>query len=128
MQILMNSLRALAILASLLFFCGGPFYMMPFISLRGAPVMRYQGEQAAQVEAELRRQFWNRLSLLGFAGYGAAWNDFERIENEMTVVTGGPELRYELAREYGIHAGVDLAFGPNETAVYIQVGNAWPRP
>jgi outer membrane protein assembly factor BamA len=105
-----------------------PFYMMPFISLRGAPVMRYQGEQVAQVEAELRWQFWRRLSLLGFAGYGAAWNDFEQVENEMTVVTGGPGFRYELAREYGIHAGVDLAFGPDETAIYFQVGNAWPRP
>jgi len=104
-----------------------PFYMLPYISLRGAAMMRYQGEQVAQVEAELRWQFWKRLSLLGFVGYGGAWNDFERLENTQTVVAGGPGFRYELAREYGIHAGVDFAFGPDDWAFYVQVGNAWPR-
>lgn len=48
----------------------------PFISLRGAPIMRYQGEEVAQIETELRSQFWKRFSLVGFAGTGAAWTDF----------------------------------------------------
>jgi len=109
-------------------FGDAPFYLRPFISLRGAAAMRYQGEQVAQVETELRWQFWKRLSLLGFVGYGAAWIDFDRIENIQTVVTGGPGFRYELAREYGIHAGVDVGFGPDDTAIYIQVGSAWARP
>ena len=37
-------------------------------------------------------------------------------------------FRYELAREYGAHAGVDLGFSRDETAIYIQVGSAWARP
>ncbi len=105
-----------------------PFYLLPFIGLRGAAVMRYQGEQAAQVETELRWQFWKRFSVVGFTGYGAAWNDFERLENVQSVVTGGAGFRYELAREYGVHAGVDVGFGPDDTAIYIQVGSAWSRP
>ncbi len=105
-----------------------PFYMLPYINLRGAPIMRYQGEQAGQIEAELRWQSWTRFSLVGFMGYGAAWNDLERFENTMTVPTGGTGFRYELAREYGIHAGIDVAFSPDDTAIYFQVGNAWPRP
>jgi hypothetical protein len=109
-------------------FGDSPFYMLPYVNLRGAAILRYQGEQVAQVETELRWQFWKRFGLLGFAGYGAAWNDFERIENTQTVFTGGPGIRYELVREYGIHAGVDFAFGPDDWAFYIQVGNAWPRP
>jgi outer membrane protein assembly factor BamA len=105
-----------------------PFYLLPYISLRGAAMMRYQGEQVAQAETELRWQFWKRFSLLGFAGCGAAWNEFEHLENLQSIVTGGAGFRYELAREYGIHAGVDLGFGPDETAIYIQVGSAWARP
>ena len=105
-----------------------PFYLRPFIALRGAPAMRYQGESIAQIEGELRWQFWQRVSVVGFVGTGAAWTDFERYENSQTIVTGGTGLRYELARKYGIHAGVDLAFGPDNTAVYIQVGSAWARP
>ena len=102
--------------------------MYPYIALRGAPVMRYQGEEVAQAEAELRWQCWKRFSLLGFAGYGAAWNDLKRIENKRAVTTGGAGFRYELARVYGMHCGVDFAFGPDEKAVYIQFGNAWARP
>jgi hypothetical protein len=105
-----------------------PFYMRPFIALRGAPVMRYQGEEVAQIEAEVRWQCWKRFSLVGFAGYGAAWNDFERIGNTRTIVTGGTGFRYEIARAYGLHMGVDLAFGPDVTAIYVQFGSAWMRP
>jgi hypothetical protein len=105
-----------------------PFYLRPYIALRGAPVMRYQGESAAQVEAELRWQFWQRFSLVGFAGAGSAWNDFERFENEQNILTGGVGFRYEIASKYKLHMGVDVARGPDDTAVYIQVGSAWMRP
>jgi outer membrane protein assembly factor BamA len=105
-----------------------PFYLQPFISLRGAPIMRYQGNEVVQVEAELRWQFWKRFSVVGFAGAGVAWNDFERLNNTQKAVTGGVGLRYEVARKYGIHMGLDVAFGPDNSAVYIQVGSAWARP
>jgi len=105
-----------------------PFYMYPFIYLRGAPVMRYQGEEVAQVEAEVRWQCWKRFSVIGFAGYGAAWNDFTRVDNKRAITTGGAGFRYEIARAYGLHMGVDLAFGPDVTAIYIQFGSAWMRP
>jgi outer membrane protein assembly factor BamA len=104
------------------------FYLKPYITLRGAPIMRYQGDEVAQLEAELRWQFWNRFSVVGFAGVGAAWNDFERVHNTQTIVTGGFGFRYEIARKYGIQMGLDLAFGPDNTVVYVQVGSAWARP
>ncbi len=105
-----------------------PFYMLPFISLRGAPVMRYQGQEAADVETEARWQCWRRISVVGFLGYGAAWNDFQHLDNKTSIVTGGTGVRYELARKYGLHAGLDVAWGPDDTALYIQFGSAWARP
>jgi outer membrane protein assembly factor BamA len=105
-----------------------PFYLRPFISLRGVPVMRYQGEDTAQVEAELRWQLWKRFSLVGFVGAGCAWNHFEHLDNSLTVITGGGGFSYEIARKYGLHMGVDLAFGPGTTAIYVQFGSAWARP
>ncbi|HWO14983.1 MAG TPA: BamA/TamA family outer membrane protein [Polyangiaceae bacterium] len=109
-------------------FGDAPFYLQPFVLLRGVPVMRYQGEQLAQAEAELRWQFWRRFSLLGFAGGGMVWNDFARIDNSRGVVSGGAGFRYEIAREYGIHTGIDIAFSQDTTAFYLQVGSAWMRP
>ncbi len=105
-----------------------PFYLKPFIMLRGVPMMRYQGDEVAYAETELRWQCWKRYSLLGFAGGGAAWNDFARVENRQSVLSGGFGFRYELAREHGIHAGLDIAFSDDDAAVYIQVGSAWARP
>lgn len=105
-----------------------PFYLRPFVALRGVPMLRYQGETTASLETELRWQFWERFSLVGFGGVGGAWNDFEQLDNKSNAVAGGLGLRYELAREYGIHAGFDVAVGPEETVLYIQVGSAWVRP
>ncbi len=105
-----------------------PFYLRPFVALRGVPVMRYQGEETAQVEAELRWQLWKRFSLVGFIGAGGAWNNFERLNNSVTVVSGGGGFRYEIARKYGLHMGLDVAFGPDTTALYVQFGSAWARP
>lgn len=109
-------------------FGDAPFYLKPFVSLRGAPIMRYQGNEAASIEAELRWQFWRRFSAVAFGGFGAAWNDFARFKNVTTVPTGGVGFRYEIARAYGIHMGLDVAFGPDNQAVYVQVGSAWARP
>jgi Omp85 superfamily domain len=106
----------------------GPFYVNPFISMRGVPVMRYQGEEIAQAEAELRWQFWKRFSLIGFVGGGGAWNDFERFDSSQGVVAGGGGVRYEIARALGLHMGLDVAFSPDTAAIYLQVGSAWGRP
>jgi hypothetical protein len=109
-------------------FGDAPFYVEPSISLRGVPIMRYQGEEIAQLEAELRWQFYKRFSLVGFTGVGGAWNDFEAIESARSVLSGGAGFRYELARAYGLHTGLDVAFSPDTTAIYLQVGSAWMRP
>jgi hypothetical protein len=105
-----------------------PFYFRPYISMRGVPQMRYQGEEVAQLEAELRWQFWKRLSVVGFAGGGGAWTQFEQFNNAQGVFAGGGGVRYEIARKYGIHGGVDVAASPDTVAFYIQVGSAWSRP
>jgi hypothetical protein len=42
-------------------------------------------------------------------------------------VTGGTGFRYEIARAYGLYAGLDFAAGPENTAVYLQIGSAWAR-
>jgi hypothetical protein len=105
-----------------------PFYFRPYVGMRGVPQLRYQGDEVAQAELELRWQFWGRWSVLGFVGGGGAWNQLEQFEAAQGVVAGGGGFRYEIARKYGIHLGVDVAFSPDTAAFYIQVGSAWMRP
>jgi hemolysin activation/secretion protein len=82
----------------------------------------------AQIETELRWQFWKRFSVVGFVGGGVTWNHFERFDRTQAIATGGTGLRYEISRAYGIHIGLDVAFAPNNTAIYVQIGSAWARP
>jgi len=109
-------------------FGDAPFYARPFVHLRGAPVLRYMGKNAGSIEAEGRWQFWRRISVDGFAGVGTAWNQFARFDAQQNVVTGGGGFRYEIARRYGLHMGLDAAFGPIEPTLYFIFGNPWLRP
>lgn len=105
-----------------------PFYMRPFVYQRGVSAMRYLGEEMAQVEGEVRWQFWKRFSAIAFGGAGVAWTGLEQFDSTKTVAAGGGGVRYELARRHGIHAGLDVAYGPDGTTFYIQWGSAWMRP
>jgi hypothetical protein len=44
------------------------------------------------------------------------------------VTGGGLGFHYELARKFGLHAGIDVAASPGTTALYFTVGNAWLHP
>ncbi len=105
-----------------------PFYLQPFVLMRGVPAMRYQGEKVAQLETELRWQFWQRFSLLGFVGAGSAVDEIRQLTRTSNVVAGGAGFRYELARKYGIHMGLDVAWSRDGPAAYFQIGSAWMRP
>ena len=77
-----------------------PFFLRPYIQLRGVPAVRCATRLARS----------------------AATTDGQ------SVASGGIGFRYELARKFGLHAGLDLAHSTGTTAVYIQIGNAWFRP
>jgi hypothetical protein len=93
-----------------------PFYQLPYIEMRGIPVLRYQDEDVALIEAELRWNVTPRWAVVGFVGTGHAGE---------SVSAGGVGFRYLTARRLGIYMGVDIARGPEETAFYIQAGSAW---
>jgi hypothetical protein len=103
-----------------------PFYEYPYIDLRGIPAMRYQGEQTIVGETEVRWDFTPRWSAIGFVGAGKAVSDRGNGDDE-TVISKGIGFRYLIARRFGLRAGIDVAWGPEDTAFYIQVGNAWTR-
>jgi len=101
-----------------------PFYQYPFVSLRGIPVMRYQGETVGVAEAELGWNFTTRWSVLGFGGAGRTTSVGAK-DSVTTVYSKGLGLRYFIARRFGAHVGFDIARGPEDTAFYIQFGHAW---
>ena len=107
---------------------GTPFFLRPFVQLRGVAAMRYQGDQAASLEVEARWQFFGRWSVVAFGGAGTTRTNRETFVATQNVGSGGLGFRYELASKFGLHAGIDVAHSPGTTAVYFVVGNAWFRP
>jgi hypothetical protein len=103
-----------------------PFYMLPFIELRGIPAMRYQGAHTAVVETEVRWDFVKRWSAVGFVGSGwVADFEFNDFADSDAYVAGGVGFRYLIAKTFNMRAGVDIARGPEDTAVYLTVGSSW---
>jgi len=107
---------------------GTPFFLRPFVQLRGVPAARYQGDQAASLEVEARWQFFGRWSVVAFGGAGTTRTNRETFTATQNVGSGGLGFRYELASKFGLHAGIDVAHSPGTTAVYFVAGNAWFRP
>ena len=54
-----------------------PFYMEPYICLRGVPVLRYQGQLTFLAETEQYFNVFRRWGLVAFAGYGRTVSDLE---------------------------------------------------
>lgn len=103
-----------------------PFYELPFISLRGIQALRYQDYNVYTVETEWRWNFVKRWSAVGFIGAGEAMDSYGDIFNDIKVAGGGG-IRYFLAKQYGLHAGVDIARGPEIWAWNITIGSNWMR-
>lgn len=107
---------------------GTPFFLRPFVQLRGVPAMRYQGDQAASLEVEARWQVYGRWSVVGFGGAGTTRTEGRFFTATQDVGSGGAGFRYEIASKFGLHVGIDVAHSPGTNAFYFVVGNAWFRP
>jgi hypothetical protein len=104
-----------------------PFYLKPYISLRGIPVERYQGNITSVAETELRWDFNTRFSAVGFCGAGKAINDWSEFTDVGWHVSGGGGFRYLVVRKLKLRMGIDLARGPEQWAYYMVFGTTWVR-
>jgi len=108
-------------------FGDAPFYLLPYLNLRGIPVARYQGNIFSVLETEVRWDFVARWSLVGFVGSGKAYNEWSEFNDADWHTSGGGGFRYLVARQFGLRMGLDLARGPEQWAYYIVFGSAWLR-
>jgi hypothetical protein len=93
--------------------------------MRGIPAMRYQGESVAVAETEARWAFHKRISAVGFIGIGKAAKSWGDINDASSRVAKGLGIRYNAARKLGMHLGVDVAKGFEDTYWYLTMGSAW---
>ena len=104
-----------------------PFYMKPFIQLRGIPAMRYQGEFTALIETEQEVALYRRWSIVGYGGIGWASRNIDDFDDGQSAWNVGTGFRYLIARVFGLKMGLDVAKGPEDWAVYVVFGSSWNR-
>lgn len=103
-----------------------PIYYAPAVNLRGVPAARYQGMNTYASEAEVIWRRSERWAFLAFAGVGVAEAGSSRIYKDSDALyTGGVGFRYRIARQFGLDAGVDVAYGSDGVVFYLQFGHAW---
>jgi len=104
-----------------------PFYLLPFINMRGVPTLRFQGHTTALIETEQRIDVNFRWSVVGFGGIGKAIQKNESFSDGSTVYNLGGGFRYLLARSFKVRAGIDVGFGPDSWGYYLVFGHNWNR-
>lgn len=102
-----------------------PFYVRPFVSLRGIPTMRYQGDYILTAETEHRVNITPRWAVVGFVGLGIPTNIDEQFAFSNSKFAGGGGFRYLIARWFNMYMGIDVAVGPEGWAWYIIMGSRW---
>ena len=104
-----------------------PFYVLPYVTMRGIPAAKYQGQKVLQFETEQRFDFTPRWSVVGFFGTGRTYSTNEYLEDKTWYCAGGAGFRYLIARLFRLRMGVDIARGPGQFAYYIVFGHYWDR-
>ena len=103
-----------------------PPYALPGLRMRGIPAARYQNNQAFISELEATYKLTPRWHLKGFGGAGFVAENWSELTGDAdNVESYGTGFRYLIARRYGFTMGVDVAWGPEESAWYIQAGSSW---
>jgi len=102
-----------------------PFFAVPWVSLRGIPALRYQGDRVGVLEIEGRYNFTPRWALIGFAGTGKVNSDVPILDTEQSIYSYGLGGRYQIFQAQNVWVGIDVARGPEDAYWYIQVGHAW---
>jgi len=102
-----------------------PLWGYPWVEMRGIPALRYQNESTAVIEAELRWNIFGRWAAVGFIGTAATRGDMPIFQDESGIVAGGVGGRFLFRPQDSLWVGIDVAKGPEDTALYIVMGHKW---
>lgn len=96
----------------------------PYINMRGVAAYKYQGDEVSTLQAQAMWHLNHRWTINAFYGVGSTAEEHSELFEE-TVDAYGVGFRYQIARRYGIHVGVDVAFSEDQGTAYFQVGTGF---
>ncbi|WP_179023905.1 BamA/TamA family outer membrane protein [Shewanella sp. Scap07] len=102
-----------------------PPTVRPYVKLRGAPAYRYQGDEVLTAQAQLMYHINHRWLVSAFYGQGHTKEQTNLGSSAQTISAYGSGFRYQIARRYGLHMGIDVARSDEDSAIYFQIGSGF---
>ena len=106
-----------------------PFFQLCMLGLgdafRGYQGGRYRDLSAATVQAEYRWRFWKWLGIVFFGGWGQVAENLSDYNLGDSVPSVGTGLRFLIAKENKLNFRIDYAWGRNDSALYVTIGEAF---
>ena len=93
--------------------------------LRGYLAGRYRDRALGAAQAEYRFPIWQRFGGVAFAGAGEVAPDFNKLNWNDMLASGGAGLRYLIPGFARLNAGAEYAVGKNGGAFYLRLGEAF---
>jgi hemolysin activation/secretion protein len=93
--------------------------------IRGYTQGTYRGDQLYAVTGEYRWNFHKTLSAVGFFGLATVTNSFNEDHNGLILPGIGTGFRVNVAPEYHMNVGMDIAAGKDDWGLYFRIGEAF---
>jgi len=100
-----------------------PFYDLSTIALRGYPMGRFIDNHMMSAQGEVRWNCFWRITALAFGGGGVTAGEIDAFGDATPRWAGGAGFRFLILKEQKFNLGCDFAWGEDEFAFYIQIGD-----
>jgi surface antigen Omp85-like protein len=93
--------------------------------IRGYTQGKYRGEQTMAIQGEYRLNPWDKIGLVGFAGFASVYNGINEADNGRILPSIGVGFRYNVFPKNHMNIGLDVAAGDGDWGIYFRIGEAF---
>ena len=102
-----------------------PFYLLPYLQMRGFPAGKYKDDVAMTGHFEWRYKFHPRWGFVTFYEFGSAENSFDDLFKTDTITSYGGGIRWQVSEDKKLNLGVDVAVSNDDYTLYVQIGERY---
>lgn len=104
---------------------GAPFFMLPYVDVRGVPSAYYRDQATLSVHLEGRFRFSDRWGMNTFIEAGTFGPELSAVTTHGTGPSYGLGIRWQVTAAQELNLGVDIAFHDDEEALYVMIGESF---
>lgn len=100
-------------------------YVIGRENIRGYTTGKYRGDQAYDIQAEYRWNFYKKWGMVAFGAVATAVDSLEEVRFEDLLPGVGVGIRYMAVPSEKINIGIDVAVGKDDWGLYFRIGEVF---